>query len=172
MPLIDLRLRIAGPRALVTNDNSGHSMFDFTSGSKRQRVQAVLTHRMNQQCLNEMSANDRGPDRSAYVHALVVVPGRKRHWQFSEAFPVLSRDISPQGMALLHNELMEGEVLVEVPGEAGPSFVRCSVQHCSSLGLGYWQIGLKALEVVNIEAKERHVLEQRIEAFAGEMADS
>lgn len=145
-------------------------MFDFTSPLKRKRVQAVLTNRVNQKCLEEMHGADRGPDRTAYVNALVVIPGSKRKWQFEDAFPVLSRDISPAGMALLHNEPIEGEVLVEVTGENTTNFVRCTVQHCNDLGYGYWQVGLKAEEIVGVNRDEHAHLQERMAAFATQLA--
>ena len=145
-------------------------MFDFTSPGKRKRVQAVLTNRLNQKCLNEMQGNERGPDRSAYVHALIAVPGKKRKWRFEEAFPVLSRDLSTSGMAVLHNAMIEGELLVEVPGDNTSHFVRCTVQHSNQLGFGYWHIGLKAEEIIEISNSQSKILQQQLDQFNAALA--
>ena len=144
-------------------------MFDFTSPMKRKRVQAVLTKRVNQKCLEELSGGNRGIDRTSYVNALIVIPGSKRAWRFEEAFPVLSRDLSSAGMAILHSSALEGEVLVEVTGkDAFYSYVRCKVQHCNDLGYGYWQIGLKAEEIIGINRADHITLQERIAALTVE----
>lgn len=147
-------------------------MFDFASPGKRKRVQAVLTNRLNQKCLNELQGNERGPDRTAYVHALIAVPGKKRKWRFEDAFPVLSRDLSTSGMAVLHNAVIEGELLVEMPGKNTSHFVRCTVQHCNQLGFGYWHIGLKAEEIIEIGLRQSETLAQQLEQFNSALSEA
>ncbi len=143
-------------------------MFDFSHGKKLQKVQAVLTNRINQRCLSEVRGANRGPERSAYVHALVVIPGRRKHWEFENAFPALSRDISPHGLALLHNAPLEGEFLVEIAAEQTANYVHCTVRHCSEIGYGYWQVGMQANEVIVLDPLDHRRLEKRVEEFVAE----
>ncbi len=140
-------------------------MFDFTSPLKRKRVKAVLANRVNQRFMDEMygGAGDRETDRSDFVRALMVIPGRRKNWKFEEAFVALSRDVSTTGLSLCHSEQMEedSELLIEVPGADQCHFVRGTVQHCSALGRGYFQIGLKAEEIVPVSHKDSLILEER-----------
>lgn len=137
-------------------------MFDFTSPIKRKRVQAVLTNRVNQKCMDELHGNGRDVDRTPYVHALIAVPGTKRKWRYEEAFPVLGRDISPSGVAVLHSSEVAGELLIEIPGQNISNFVRCVVQHANDLGFGYWHIGLSAKEIVELSREDYRALQKRL----------
>lgn len=149
-------------------------MFEFTQAQKRKRVQAVLTARMNQRCMDEMygGAGGRGADRTPYSMALVVIPGSRKNWEYDDAFPALSRDISPNGLAILHTAPLEGELLVEIPGDNSSNFVRCTVQNCRELGHGYWQTGLQGHEVVDIDYHYQRVLDERMADFAQRLAAS
>lgn len=147
-------------------------MFEFTAAQKRKRVQAVLTARMNQRCLDGLGDDGRRvQDRSSYVTSLVVIPGKNRSWAFDEAFPVLTRDISPNGLSLVHAGSIEGEVLVVIPSDGAPSFLKCDVQNCNDMGYGYWQIGLAAQHVVDVEYPDQLRLDERLADFDREYAD-
>ena len=124
-------------------------MFDlmFGNASKRKRVQAVLTNRMNRTCFEDLSGSDRGPVRSPFCQVVFLISRRGRNWDFDNAAPVISRDISPEGLALIHTaSITDDEVLVALADKDGSlNVVHCAVQHCSSLGYGFWQIVAKKL---------------------------
>lgn len=137
-------------------------MFKFTSRNRR-RLQAILTNRVNERCTQEMygGSGERGPSRTPFVKALLVVPGTPKKWQFENTFVALSRDISATGLSLCHTERFEGELLIEIPGENNSTFARMSVQHSTDLGHGYWQIGLKAEDLVELSHLDYAALTRR-----------
>ena len=55
-------------------------------------------------------------------------------------------------------------LLIGLQDQTGPSFVRCTIEHCTPLGYGFYQIGLHPEEVVPVRedeiAKLRRSLEQ------------
>lgn len=137
-------------------------MFEFAS-SKRRRLQAILTSRVNDRCTKELygGTGERGPTRTPFVKAVLVVPGKRKKWQFEDTFVALSRDISPTGMSLCHTEQLEGEVLIEIPGDGESNFARMTVQHNTEIGHGFWQIGLEAQELVELTYRDHTQLNRR-----------
>ena len=144
---------------------------EFTS-SKRRRLQALLTSRVNDRCTKELygGTGERGPVRTPFVKALLVIPGERKAWQFDDAFVALSRDISPSGMSLCHSGQLAGDLLVEIPSEGESSFARMTVQHNTDLGHGYWQIGLEAKELVELGYREHAELTSRYAQIEEAMA--
>lgn len=137
-------------------------MFGF-SLQKRRRVQAILTKRVNERCTQEMygGSGERGPNRMPMAKAMVVVPSARKDWDFENAFIAISRDISSTGMSICHSRRLEGEVLVEIPGENSSTFARMAVQHSTEIGHGYWQVGMKAEEVVELDHADYSRLQER-----------
>jgi hypothetical protein len=146
-------------------------MFDFGDAGNRRRVEAILTSRMNGLCFDELRGSARTRDRSACVIVTCVVPrADDGGWDFAQAMPALSRDISQTGVSVLHNAELSGEYLVEVPRVQGSDFMRCTVQHSSQMGRGFFHIGMSAKEVVHVEALDRNKLERRLAEFEVEAA--
>lgn len=144
-------------------------MFDFSGAGNRRRVEAILTSRMNDLCFEELCGSARNKDRSACVNVICLVPRTDDGtWDFEQAMPALSRDISQSGVSVLHNAELNGEYLVEVPRVQGSDFVRCAIQHNSQMGRGFFHIGMSAKEVVHVEALERNKLERRLADFEAE----
>ena len=95
-----------------------------------------------------------------------MIPPKKRGWDFEAAFPVVSRDISPEGLSLIHAaELPCERVLIGLEEADALNFIECHVQHCTFLGYGFYQIGLHADKVVPIEFEHCLVLQQQMARF-------
>lgn len=144
----------------------GKAMFDFEEAGSRRRVEAILTSRMNERCLEELRGTSRAAGRATYITVTCLIPrNASGEWAFSEALPALSRDISKAGISVIHDSKLNGEILVEVPRTEGSDFVRCAVQHNHEMGHGHFHVGLSAKEVVHVEALERNTLERRLAEF-------
>lgn len=140
-------------------------MFDFGEVANRRRVETILTGRMNDLCLEELRGQNRFKNRSSCINVVCIIPPGENGWDFDKASPAISRDLSQHGVSIVHNERLEGEILLEVPKIQGSDFVRCAVKHCSELGRGYFQIGMSAQEVCDVEAIDRNRLERRLAEF-------
>lgn len=141
-------------------------MFDFASHSKKKRAQAVLTNRVNQRCMDEVHAqNHRTVDRTPFVEALVVIPQKASRWEFTKAAPVLSRDISSNGLALLHTTAITGNVLVRIQGEGQDTLLSCKVCNCTHLGFGFYQIGILAEEIYSPSPEDAAALGDRLKTL-------
>lgn len=140
-------------------------MLNFSSQQKKQEIQRLLTSRINQSCLANINPRDRASSRSAFCEVVWVIPcGRTGKADFNSAFPVVSKDISAKGLALIHDEPITADpIMVGLQDQTGPAFLRCTLEHCTSLGFGYYQIGLHPEEVVPVREDEIAKLKRRLE---------
>ncbi|MEX2286276.1 MAG: hypothetical protein WD648_04245 [Planctomycetaceae bacterium] len=143
-------------------------MVDFSSQAKRQEVQRVLTSRMNQFCLSNINPRDRGASRAAFCTVVWVIPSsRSGKFDVKHAFPVIGKDISARGLSLVHNAPVIGDPLViGLHDKTGPCFISCSIEHCTSLGYGFYQIGLRPEEMVTLRDNELDLLNRRLAQFS------
>ena len=141
---------------------------DFALIKRQQEVQTLLTSRINHFCASNINPRDRSRSRSAFFEVVwVIPPTRTGEPDFEAAFPVIGKDISARGLSLIHNApLISDPLVIGLQDQTGPCFVRCSVEHCSSLGYGFYQIGLNPDEVVSVEGKELKALNLRLDHFS------
>jgi hypothetical protein len=153
-------------------------MFSFLFYKKRSEVARLLTARVNHHCFTGLDPRERTADRTSYCEVVwLITAGPRGKYDYENAVPVVSKDISPQGLALIHTAPIEGiRVLIGLRSEAGMSFLACEAVHSSPLGCGFYQIGLTPTEVVNsvpqdvansLRARFTNGTEQREPALAG-----
>ena len=131
-------------------------------------MQRLLTSRINQNCLSNINPRDRGASRSAFCEVVFVIPcGRTGKPDFKSCFPVVSKDICAKGLSLIHNEPIDADPLViGLQDRTGPCFVRCTLEHCTSLGFGFYQVGLHPEEVVSVREDELAALKRHLSEFS------
>jgi hypothetical protein len=131
-------------------------MFSFLFYKKRSEVARLLTARVNHHCITGLDPRDRTADRTSYSEVVWLITTDSRgRFDYGSAVPVVSKDISPQGMALIHNSPIQGQrVLIGLRGESGMNFLSCDTVHSSHLGCGFYQVGLAPTEVVSSVPKD------------------
>lgn len=148
-------------------------MLDMWFNGKRRRAQAVLANRVNKRSMDEMTGTQREINRSSFCKVVFLIPEVDRHWDLSQAVPVVSRDISTDGLSVVHSTPIDAKrVLIGLPEKNDLKFVQCAVQHCSELGFGFHHVGLFAEEIVNINLRESEALQQRAELWSTPPAPS
>jgi hypothetical protein len=145
-------------------------MFSFFSHKKVADVQRLLTSRINHSCLSNLDPKARNASRSSFCEVVwLVFVGENRQPDFTTGIPVVSKDICAQGLALIHTHPVEDErVLVGLQSSTGPGFLNCSVEHCTSLGYGFYQVGLRPEEVTSVSSADLATLEERLEQLTGQ----
>ena len=142
-------------------------MLGFFQHRKRAEVQRVLSGRINHRCFDQIRPGPRRSARSAFSEVLWVIPtnGRGRN-DFAAAYPVVGKDISPDGLSLIHTAPMTDErMLVALEGQSQPVFLACTREHCTGIGYGFYQIGLHPDEAVSISDAELSLLKGRLSEF-------
>lgn len=142
-------------------------MFGFLIHGKRHEVARILTSRLNHAVIEQHREGARTSARAALCEVVWLIPGAKhRSRDMDAAFPVVTRDISPRGLSLLHTAPVEQErIIVGLQDANGPKFVRCTLQHCTPLGFGFYQIGLYPEEVVALSRDEVRTLTEKMASF-------
>lgn len=138
-------------------------MLNFDFFNQRAEVKRALSSRLNHRCMDSLRHQDRQAERSNYSRVVWLIPQDGKRPDYSQAVPAVSKDLSIQGLSLIHTSpVSESPLVVGVPGELGMSFFHCNVEHCSSLGYGFFQIGLFPVKVVNLNTSEMQSWESRL----------
>lgn len=146
-------------------------MLNFDFFNQRAEVKRALSSRLNHTCMDTLRYQDRKAQRSNYSEVVWLVPMDGKQADFSKAVPAVSKDLSIQGLAILHSApLSESPLVVGIPGEHGTSFFQCNVEHSSALGYGFFQIGLFPVKLVIPSASELKAWETRAAEFQTEPA--
>ena len=142
-------------------------MLDFEYFNRRKEVQTALTNRVNTVCMDGIRHADRKNQRSPFSEVVWLVPTElNKRGDYSKALPAVSKDISVGGLSLVHNRpLTSDHVIAILPGANGPTFLRCEVEHCTRLGYGFFQIGLRPERVLQAKHQEQIDWEKRCEEF-------
>ena len=141
-------------------------MFGFLFRKKRDIVRAVLTGHMNRFFLRQLHGEDRRVRRGMFCQVAWVIPYQDGKPRFQEAYPVVTRDICQEGIGLLTTHPIRDErLLVALEADVSMHFVNCLVQHSTPLGYGFYQIGLKPTEVLNVGTESLEQLRRRQEQF-------
>jgi len=76
---------------------------------------------------------------------------------------LVTRDISTNGMALIHNRpIREPRIVVGLRDETYPRFIVCDLEHCTELGYGHYVIGLRPDNVLRVEPDDVDAMEQTL----------
>ena len=148
-------------------------MFGFLFHRKRQEVHKALATRINHKCVDHVRHASRRASRSPYCEVVWLIPDvPDRSDAFAEMIPVIGKDISTQGMALLHTEAVSApRVIIGLEGQHGPSFILSSVEHSTPLGYGFYQIGLCPDEVLHVSPGELAQWRNRVREYGGRVAE-
>jgi signal transduction histidine kinase len=80
------------------------------------------------------------------------VPCVDKQPQIDRVFRGVTRDCSSHGMGIfVEREIHDDELLIGLPGKTGTSLVRVEVRSIIQLGRGYYQMGLRALELISLD---------------------
>lgn len=140
-------------------------MFGFLFHRKREEVKRILHGRMNRTYMQSIDNKSRKGSRGAFCEVVWLIPidEETRRLDFSRAATLVTRDISSDGLALVHNQpVHDKRVVVGLRDNSVPRFIECDLQHCTSLGYGHYVIGLHPNEVVQIDPDEIESLEERL----------
>jgi hypothetical protein len=146
-------------------------MLNFDFFNQRAEVKRALSSRLNHNCMETLRYQDRKVERSTFSEVVWLIPIHNKQADYRQAQPAVSKDLSVQGMSLIHNAPVDGTpMIVGVPGEHGESFFQCNVEHCSHLGYGFYQIGLFPVKLVSPDMADRNAWENRVAEFQTEPA--
>jgi len=143
-------------------------MLDFFFHKKRDEVKRVLHGRVNRAHARTLSvANVRCATRGTYTEVIWVVPASSpEDADYTRVFPAVSHDLSTQGVGFIHSApIPEPCVIVGLRDETAPRFIACTRKHCTSLGYGYYHIGLLADEVVRPTAYDIEAMCATLERY-------
>jgi hypothetical protein len=148
-------------------------MFGFLFHRKRQEVRRALATRINHNCVSQIRHASRTATRSPFCEVVWLIPD---HDDLSDAFadmvPVVSKDISTQGVALIHTEPVTARrVVLGLEGAHGASFIRSTVEHSTPLGYGFYQIGLYPDEVLHVAPAEVAQWRRRLADLGGRVEE-
>ena len=127
--------------------------FLFHKSNKREDVRRVLHGRVNRAHAQAVSvASARGATRGAFTEVVWIVPcASPDAANFTNVYPAITKDLSTSGMAIIHSAcIQEPCVIVGLKDGADRRFLACTPKHCTSLGYGFFLIGMIADEVLTL----------------------
>ncbi|MGH7199232.1 MAG: hypothetical protein ACREJB_01415 [Planctomycetaceae bacterium] len=139
-------------------------MFSEVFYRRRDRMRRVLASRVNQNVRDRVIDGNRGVTRTALCEAVWVVPCRHDAKPiFTEATAAITRDMSQQGLSLIHSgPVTAGTLLVGLECEGGREFLRCRTQHCTPLGGGFYQVGLVPERIIPVSRVDLRILNEQL----------
>lgn len=138
-------------------------MFGNWFQRRPEEVRRLLSRYMNRDFAQRFRYGARRDPRALFSRAIWIVPFGPRHRpNIDAAYPVVTKDLSPQGISVLHSApIADTELLVAIPEDQHLHFVRCEPEHATSIGLGFYQTGLQPKELVYPETRESQRLLER-----------
>ncbi|HUG94392.1 MAG TPA: hypothetical protein VML55_26410 [Planctomycetaceae bacterium] len=148
-------------------------MFGFLFHRKRQEVRKALASRINHRCADQLRHTSRATTRSPFCEVVWLIPDVSDLSEaFDEMMPVVSKDISTQGVSLIHTQpAASRRVVIGLEGQHGPSFIRATVEHSTPLGYGFYQIGLSPEEVLHAAPGELARWRSRLREYGAREAE-
>lgn len=127
-------------------------MLLFSSNKRIREIQNVLLRLANNHC-SEFQAVHEGPRLAGRVQAVfvsLVTPVRNGRPCVENTFAAITKELSSSGLSLVLGEPRAlDEVILGFRWDATDmKFVRAKARHVAPLGAGFYQLGLKCLEVV------------------------
>ena len=141
-------------------------MLDFLFYKRRNEASRLFTGRINQQTMAGLDPGERRASRSTYCEVVLLIENDGYGQpDYAAAEPVVSKDISPTGLSLIHTRPARGtHVVIGLKQAEGMSFLKCRLGHCTSLGCGFHQIGLSPEGLVSVPARVETELRERFDA--------
>ena len=138
-------------------------MFGSWFQRRPEEVRRLLSRYINRDFAERFRYGARQDARSLFSRAVWIIPmGPRQRPNFDAAYAVVTKDLSPQGIAVLHSApISDTEVLLAIPEDQHLNFVRCAPEHTTSIGLGFFQTGLQPREMAYPEARDAQRLLER-----------
>jgi len=144
-------------------------MLGFLFHRKREEVKRVLHGRVNRAHARTIAIqNIRGATRQVLDEIVWVIPCESPDKaDFSQLFPAICRDLCTQGIGIfLTAPVDEPRVIIGLRDESDARFLACTVKHCSSLGYGFYHVGLFPDEVMTPGHEQLEAMGQAFDRFA------
>ena len=127
-------------------------MFGFLFQRDRHKVRQALSKHMNRDFMKKFQFGQRTDARGAFCQPVWVVPvDDANEPAFDSAVAMITKDISPEGVSLISTEPFDLHQMLVGFGETEfMEFVQCTLEHCTPVGLGFYQIGLQPHCVVHV----------------------
>jgi hypothetical protein len=144
-------------------------MLGFLFHRKREEVKRVLHGRVNRAHARTIAVqNIRGATRQIFNEIVWVLacesPDKA---DFSQLVPVICRDLCTQGIGIfLTTPVIEPRMIVGLRDEGDARFLGCTVKHCSSLGYGFYHVGLFPDEVLTLDHDQMEAMGQAFERYS------
>jgi hypothetical protein len=127
-------------------------MWFFSDNKKKSKVQSLVLKLVNNHCpaLRASTEDARVDSRVNLSIAAWLVPIQDSRLQLAEAFKAVTKDFSSGGISIVVDRprAFEQAVLaLWIDGEM--AYILCEATHLSPMGGGFFQIGLRLLEVVS-----------------------
>lgn len=148
-------------------------MFGFLLAKKRDRASQLLARYQNMHFSRQLQDGPRRESRGEFIGVAWAVPVDEQNGrpEFESAFVVLTKDISPHGLAIVHSGSLSGkQVVIALPDDEQTSFLKFSIQHNTSLGCGFRQFGLLVEEIIDVDHAVEQELRERMTSTATRLA--
>jgi len=151
-----------------------NGMFETLRKRKtRNRVQQLLASHISRHYLPQVGKTGRQQERRAFCEVVWVIgwDDENQEIDFDRVSHAVTRDISKDGLSLLRTAPLDDEqLLIGLDGDGGRHFLQCQLEHCTPLGHGFYQVGLYADEVVELDPLDIERLKQSARPHAAETA--
>ncbi len=128
-------------------------MFGFLLKRKQDEARRVLARQQNLMFGQQVRTGPRVETRGGYMQPAWVIPicPSTDVPKYSRAFPAMTRDISSQGLSIIHSGRIDAtELLIGLPAQDDVTFLRFEVVHETQLGCGFRQYGLHVRELSEV----------------------
>jgi hypothetical protein len=140
-------------------------MWFFTNRILKEDVRRLLFRYSNRDYLRLVKDGPRTESRGAFCRPIWIVPCVDGEPQFDAMFSSITKDIHPEGLSLVHHVPLDHDhVWVAFDEDDLVQFVKCRVAHSTPLGLGYFLIGLHAVEVIEHSPLRTREFRQQVAA--------
>lgn len=126
----------------------------FQCRRKEQEVQGQLVKLLNQNCNEVQSLMDgpRGEGRVNLTIAVYVVPWNHKRPSVELAVAATTRELSTAGLSLVVDRPVTCEnVAIGWTFEGSMHFAKGKFRHQDPLGAGFWNVGVKMLEMLALD---------------------
>jgi hypothetical protein len=148
-------------------------MFGFLFHKRREEVKRVLHGRVNRAHARAIAVqNIRGATRQIFNEVVWALPCESPDKaDFSQLFPAICRDLCTQGIGIfVTTPVTEPHMVIGLRDESEPRFLSCTVKHISSLGYGFYHVGLFPDEVMSLDRDQIKAMCLALERYTDEEA--
>jgi hypothetical protein len=130
-------------------------MFSFKTRKDQEDLKQFVLRFINQNTAGRsvVCENRRYESRVNLSLGVRVVPLRDGSPDVDAAFSAVTKDLSTAGIAIMTDRTsLPEEVLLQLPSEPSPRFIRAQVNSCAELGCGWMAYILVAAELLDEDA--------------------